>query len=127
MQTKTHEQIDTSLCGHPVTLREGYSEVELATTSLMEADDTGLVHGGFIFGLADHAAMLAINHPNVVLGSAQSKFLYPVQAGDVVRAHAQAKEMEGKKRRVQVDVFLGEKKVFEGEFICFVLDKHVLK
>lgn len=32
----------------------------------MAADEYRLVHGGFIFGLADYAVMLAINEPTVV-------------------------------------------------------------
>lgn len=127
MQITTHQKIDASLCGHPVTLQEGCCEIELTTLPMMAADDTGLIHGGFIFGLADYAAMLAINHPNVVLGSARSTFVSPVCVGDVLRARAKAEQTEGKKRNVHVEVLRGEKKVFEGEFTCFVLDKHVLK
>ena len=47
----------------------------------MAADGRGLVHGGFTFGLADFAAMCAVNDPNVVLGAATCKFLAPVQVG----------------------------------------------
>ncbi len=65
----THEKINQSLCGKPVELTPGHSIVELETTPDMEADGSGLVHGGFIFGLADYAAMIAINHPFVVLGA----------------------------------------------------------
>ncbi len=70
MEIKTHLAIDRRLCGEPLELREGFASVELTTTREMEADSSGLVHGGFVFGLADHAAMLAVNHPNVVLGQA---------------------------------------------------------
>jgi acyl-coenzyme A thioesterase PaaI-like protein len=48
----------------------------------MAVDDRGLVHGGFVFGLADHAAMLAVNDPNVVLGAASTRFLKPVRVGE---------------------------------------------
>jgi acyl-coenzyme A thioesterase PaaI-like protein len=44
----------------------------------MAADQRGLVHGGFTFGLADYAAMVAVNDPNVVLGAAEVRFLAPV-------------------------------------------------
>ena len=67
---RTHEAIDPELCGRLVSLAEGTAVVELRTVARMAADAHGLVHGGFVFGLADHAAMLAVNHPNVVLGSA---------------------------------------------------------
>ena len=33
----------------------------------------GWYNGGFIFGLADHAAMLAVNDPNVVLARCHRK------------------------------------------------------
>jgi acyl-coenzyme A thioesterase PaaI-like protein len=89
-------------------------------------DETGLVHGGFIFGLADYAAMIAVNHPHVVLGSASARFLKPVRTDEVVVAEAKVTETEGKKQKVSVTVSRGEAKVFEGEFICFVLHKHVL-
>ncbi len=92
----------------------------------MSVDQTGLVHGGFIFGLADHAAMIAVNHPNVVLGAAEVRFLKPVKAGETVVAKAKVEEKEGKKNSVTVSVSRGEEIVFEGMFTCFVLEKHVL-
>ena len=92
----------------------------------MAADRHGLVHGGFIFSLADHAAMLAVNHPNVVLGAAKTKFLRPVVVGEKVLAEAKVDRREGKKIFVQVTVDRGEETVFEGEFTCFEPPKHVL-
>ncbi len=41
-------------------------------------------------------------------------------------AEANADTLEGKKRVVSVIVKLDDSPVFEGEFTCFVLDKHVL-
>jgi uncharacterized protein (TIGR00369 family) len=93
----------------------------------MCADDSGLIHGGFIFGLADYAAMLAVNHPNVVLGGANVTFLKPVKVDDIVLADAEVMSVKGKKQVVSVTVTRSNQKVFEGEFICFVLDEHVLK
>jgi acyl-coenzyme A thioesterase PaaI-like protein len=92
----------------------------------MAVDQFNLVHGGFIFGLADYAAMLAVNHPNVVLGAAQVKFLRPTIVGDTAEATAQVETTEGKKQQVVVSVSTGEGTVFEGTFICFSLAKHVL-
>ncbi len=93
----------------------------------MVVDRHGLVHGGFTFGLADYAAMLAINNPNVILSSAQVKFIAPVKMGDIMLAEANVKSQEGKKREVQVEVFVGKKIVFSGLFLTYVLDKHVLE
>jgi acyl-coenzyme A thioesterase PaaI-like protein len=80
----------------------------------MAVDSFGLIHGGFTFGLADYAAMIAINHPNVVLVSAQIRFVAPVKIGETMRAHALVNKTEGKKSEVNVEVSVGEKKVFFG-------------
>lgn len=122
----THLGIDASLCGAPRRLGAGSAEVALTTLPSMAADSEGLVHGGFVFGLADHAAMLAVNHPNVVLGSATSKFLKPVRAGETVVATAIRTSEAGRRHVVAVEVRRGEEVVFTGEFTCFVLDRHVL-
>lgn len=126
MTINTHHAINQELCGHPLHVEEGNSQIELITTRQMAADDSGLVHGGFIFGLADYAAMLAVNHPNVVLGAAETKFLKPVRVGEVVKAHAKIKSISGKKQMVSVRVDRLHEQVFEGEFTCFILDRHIL-
>jgi uncharacterized protein (TIGR00369 family) len=126
MTINTHFAIDQTLCGHPVLVEEGSSQIELITTRQMAADDSGLIHGGFVFGLADYAAMLAVNHPNVVLGAAETKFLKPVRVGELVKAQAKVESIVGKKQTVSVRVDRSQELVFEGEFTCFVLDRHVL-
>src|SRR5579883_2053010 len=74
-QPRTHLAIDARLVGHPVHLADGTALVRLETTKDMAADDRSLVHGGFVFGLADYAAMLAVNEPTVVLAAAHLTFL----------------------------------------------------
>ena len=128
----THRNIDASLCGRPERIEPGKAEVVLETTKTMAVDDRGLVHGGFVFGAADYAAMLAVNHPNVVLGSATVKFTAPVRAGQSVRARAVLVREAGRKREVEVEVFVLDDRGVEGEavllgtFNCAVLDQHVL-
>lgn len=126
MEIITHNKINQELCGKPLLLEEGFSRVELLTTEGMAVDERGLIHGGFIFGLADYAAMIAVNHPNVVLGAADVKFLKPVTVNEVVVAEAKVEIKKGKKHTVVTTVKRGDEKVFEGEFACFTLDKHVL-
>lgn len=126
MKIMTHNKIDQELCGEPVEVEEGFSRVRLQPTERMAVDGSGLVHGGFIFGLADHSAMIAVNHPNVVLGAADIRFLKPVRIDERVVAEARVQIREGKKHEVQVTVYRGDEKVFEGKFVCFVPDKHVL-
>lgn len=126
MLLKTHLNIDSTLCGKVTKLEEGYAEVLLHTTQQMTADAQGLVHGGFIFGAADYAAMSAVNDPYVVLGSSSSKFVAPVKVKDVVHLKAKVSTTKGKKKIVDVEAFVSEKLVFEGSFTTFVLDAHVL-
>ncbi len=126
MQSKTHLGIDARLCGTPVDLAEGSATARFTTTPEMAADDRGLVHGGFVFGLADYAAMLAVNDPNVVLGAAETRFLAPVSVGQVVEAQAQVVAEKGRKRSVEVSARVGEVVVMSGTFTTFVLDQHVL-
>ena len=126
MQLNTHLNINTSLCGKVTKLQENYAEVLLHTTQQMAADMQGLVHGGFIFGAADYAAMSAVNDPYVVLGASSSKFIAPVKVGDAVICKALVVSIKGKKAEVEVEAFVNEKLVFEGNFTTFVLPAHVL-
>ena len=125
-EPNTHRQIERRLCGSPVALGEGQAVVELTPTPEMAADDRGLVHGGFVFGLADYAAMLAVNHPNVVLASAAVKFLAPVVVGERLRASARISSQQGKRAAVEVEVTLNGDVVFSGSFDTASPSSHVL-
>ncbi|AIU69726.1 thioesterase [Thermococcus eurythermalis] len=138
MEQRTHRRTSERLVGKPVKIEPGKAEVELLTTEEMAVDEYGLVHGGFTFGLADYAAMLAVNEPTVVLGKAEVKFLKPVRAGEKLVARAKImEESEGgvgdgtsprRKKLVKAEVFNERnEKVFEGTFHCYVLEKHVLE
>ncbi|MEL7060629.1 MAG: PaaI family thioesterase [Acidobacteriota bacterium] len=142
---QTHGSLRHDLSGEPVEIGSGAARVRLVTGEAMRADAEGLVHGGFVFSLADHAAMLAINEPTVVLGGADCRFLAPVRVGDVLEAIAERDAIDGKKQGVNVRVVrvpdgaqpaeasdTGEiddaaaDLVFEGDFTCFVPSRHVL-
>lgn len=124
---RTHLDIDQTLCGKPLSIADGESRVVFTALPEMAVDKTGLIHGGFVFGLGDYAAMLAVNHPNVVLGSADVRFLSPVQIGDTLEARASVQKVDGKKQMVDVVITQKDKKVFSGRFTCFVLEAHVLE
>ena len=126
MESRTHLSINPELCGVVIDIEQGSAVVELRTLPEMVADERGLVHGGFVFGLADYAAMVAVNDPNVVLGGAEMRFLKPVVVDEVLQAHAQVDSADGKKRTVTVTVRRGQELVFEGALTCFVLPQHVL-
>jgi acyl-coenzyme A thioesterase PaaI-like protein len=124
-EPNTHSEIDQELCGEPLELAEGRGSARFVATQKMNTDAHGLVHGGFIFGLADHAAMLAVNDPHVVLGSADVRFIAPVVVGDVVIATAEVTEEKGKKRVLSVSAKVGDKEVLSGTMVAFVLDRSV--
>lgn len=124
---QTHEKINQNLCGEIVKMQEGYVELRLETIPDMLADDVGLIHGGFIFGSADYAAMLAVNERNVVLVASECQFLSPVKLHDVVDVVARVRHKEGRKRNVHVEAFVLDIKVFEGEFKTVITERHVLK
>lgn len=126
ISSNTHLSISAELVGEIQQLQQGQSVVKLVTLPSMIADDFGLVHGGFIFGLADYAAMLAVNEPTVVLGAADSRFIAPVKVGDAPIATAIVIEQKGKKYSVECMVKVDDKPVYSGVFTCFVVDKHVL-
>lgn len=125
---KTHLKIDPRWVGAPLELGEGSASAFLVTTPEMAADERGLVHGGFVFGLADYAAMLAVNDPNVVLGAADTRFLKPVRVGERLEARARIEETDGRKSRAKVEVLRGGDIgdiVMTGTFSCFTLDRHI--
>jgi acyl-coenzyme A thioesterase PaaI-like protein len=124
MDVRTHTAIDPELCGTVLVAAEGRATVELATTDVMAVDDHRLVHGGFVFGLADHAAMVAVNQPTVVLAAARVRFALPVVVGDKLVAEA---AVAADNQRVDVTVNRGDDVVMTGEFSCRVLDRHVLE
>jgi acyl-coenzyme A thioesterase PaaI-like protein len=124
----THLKTSKKLIGNVISIEEDKAIVQLNISEEMVVDSLGLSHGGFTFGLADYAAMVLINHPNVVLGKAEVKFVKPTVVGDVLTATASYKEKINEVKTV-VSVLVFNKKqevVFEGEFVCFTLPKHVL-
>ncbi len=128
MIIKTHKLINQKLCGVPKIIEDdSYCEVELLTDREMIVDETGLVHGGFIFGAADYCAMLSVNHPNVVLASAEVSFLKPTKAGEKLIFKGSVYFKDGKKRKVKVEgINESGEVVFKGDFFCVIPSKHVL-
>lgn len=122
----THLELSPRLCGEARELGAGTARVELLAVAEMRADEHGLVHGGFVFGLADYAAMLAINDPYVVLGAAEVRFVRPVIVGDRLWADAREQPAQGKKRMVLVEVTRDSELVMTGTFTCFVPTEHIL-
>ena len=129
MQQNTHLKTSNELVGTVISIEENKAIVQLKMIEKMAVDAMGLAHGGFTFGLADYAAMVATNHPNVVLGKAEVKFIKPTVVGDMLTAEAIVLEkFNPVKSAVSVTVKnQNNVVVFEGVFICFALENHVLQ
>jgi len=127
VMVRTHEKINGELCGEIMKMEEGYVEVRLLAIEDMLADEVGLIHGGFVFGAADYAAMLAVNEKNVVLVASNCQFLSPVKLHDEINVIAKVRHKEGRKRNVHVEAYVLDIKVFEGEFKTVITEKHILK
>lgn len=127
MKQTTHTTINLDLVGRVLEIEtDHFARISLVTNNEMVVDNKGLIHGGFTFGLADYAAMTAVNHPNVVLTDAQVHFVRPVKLGDILLALGRVEEKDGKRRKVQVEIRVADKVVFQGKFNCIITEKHVL-
>lgn len=126
MILKTHLKIDEQLNGELVVLKDSYAKVILETNESMLADEHGLIHGGFIFGAADYAAMAAVNHPNVVLVKSEVKFLAPTKLGAKVILEANVTDTNGSRNTIEVIGHIDSKNVFKGIFYTTILQKHIL-
>ena len=71
--------------------------------------------------------MIAVNERNVVLVGSNCQFLSPVKFHDEVTFIARVRHKEGKKRNVNVEGYVLDIKVFEGEFKTVITERHVLK
>ena len=129
IKQNTHLLASEKLVGSVVSIENNKATVSLKITKEMAVDEFSLAHGSFTFGLADYAAMVAINEPTVVLGKAEVKFTKPVVVGDEITANAIISEdSNGKKIPVSVTVVNAKNElVFEGVFTCFVLETHILQ
>lgn len=128
LKQNTHLLASKKLVGSVISITKNNAKVSLQITQEMVVDTFNLAHGSFTFGLADYAAMVAINEPTVVLGKADTKYLKPVVLNDELTAIAEVTETKGKKVTVIVKVTNQIKElVFEGDFTCFVLDHHILE
>ncbi|MDA3945287.1 MAG: PaaI family thioesterase [Helicobacteraceae bacterium] len=127
MVQNTHLKINTKLCGEVIKLAKGYAKVQLKTDAKMVADEEGLIHGGFIFGAADFAAMSAVNEANVVLTGSTCRFIAPSAKGDIIDFEANIVEQEGPKAVVEVVGHCHGRDIFTGSFKTYITKEHILK
>ncbi len=130
-EVRTHPSIDSRFSGKVIAIGDGWARVALETLAEMAADEEGLVHGGFVFSMADFAAMVAVNEPTVVLAASSMEFLAPVRVGEKLEARATVRESVGPRHDVEVEVVRAtdreERPVASGRFDCVVTRQHVLQ
>lgn len=128
IKQNTHLLASKKLIGEVISIENNTAKVTLTITPEMAVDNYQLAHGSFVFGLADYAAMVAINEPTVVLGKAETKFMKPVVVDDKLTAIATITDKSHPKKIVVSATVTNQTNalVFEGNFVCFVLEKHIL-
>lgn len=122
-----YQLLDSGICGELVKISDLHAETVLKTDDRMVADDYGLVHPGFVFSAASFCAIAAINDPNAIVVTSESKFLSPIEKGNELHFFAKVLQNDTKKREVKVTGTLLGLKIFEGMFDVAVFDKHILK
>ena len=113
---KHADSVTNAAPGTAVTVTPGFSRVELVTSGNMTSPGSEFVRGGVVFGVADYAAMLALDQPGAMLQAAEVQFIRPVKVDELIIAEAHARIRHGKKRHVTVTVSHGAEKVLQGEF-----------
>ena len=126
MDVRTHTAISDRYVGTPERVDDGEAVVTLTATDEMRADETGLVHGGFVFGAADYAGMLAVNEPTVVLAGADVEFTAPAAVGDELRARGEVTNRTDRRVDVACTVTVDGETIMQGTFDCAVPDRHVM-
>ncbi|RDU71980.1 thioesterase [Helicobacter aurati] len=89
--------------------------------------DSRLIHSGFVFSSAAHAALTALNKKNSLIIGADVKFLAPIELGHEVIFKAEALQDDTKKCEIKVEGFLLDIKIFYGIFYVAVFDKKIFK
>ena len=121
-----YNKVNESFAGTLEEFKDGYARVYFVATNDMIADYKNMIHYAFIFGAANYAAMAAVNKRTMVLVTSKTNFLAPIAVNDEIIFEAKSHQKDTKKRNVHVVGIFNQVKVFEGEFIILILDKHPL-
>ncbi|RDU61227.1 thioesterase [Helicobacter didelphidarum] len=120
------KDISFRLSGELIGLAHNVSKVKFTPIEDM-CVDSRLIHSGFIFSAASHAALTALNKKNSLIIGADIKFLAPIELGHEVIFKAEALQDDTKKCEVKVEGFLLDIKIFYGMFYIAVFDKKIFK
>ena len=101
---------------------------ERARSELMIAESMVLAkarvaRGHYLFAQANSLAIALVDAPMVLTGSAELKFIRPVQLGEVAVAVGKVLKRKRNKYWVQVSVHVGTEEVLRGDWILFAIDR----
>ncbi len=126
MEQKVRLHASRQWVGEPLLIKDGYSEVELFVFSEMAVDERGMVNNGFIFGLGEYAAVLAINMDFVFVERAEIEFLKPVRIGERLEAVARKVDEDNGLITVNVVVSDSSEEIMRGNYFCRLHEEHLL-
>ena len=106
-------------------LAPGRATLEMTVTDLM-VNGHGIIHGGYVFLLADTAFACACNYPGAVTvaASADITFVSPARQGDVLVAEAVERHRYGRSGIYDVSVSCGDRVVAEFRGLSRTLTGH---
>lgn len=82
-----------------------------------------VARGHHLFAQANSLAIALVDAPMALTGSAELKFIRPVQWGEVTMAVGQVLKRRGNKYWIRVSVHVGAEEVLRGNWVIFAIDQ----
>ncbi|GIP14509.1 transcription factor FapR [Paenibacillus montaniterrae] len=85
---------------------------------------TGIARGHHLFAQANSLAVAVIDCPIALTASADIRFIRPVQLGEkcIAKAYVRSNDEERNKSRVELNTYVGDELVFQGNFVIYRSD-----
>lgn len=85
---------------------------------------TGIARGHHLFAQANSLAVAVIDCPIALTASADIRFVRPVQLGEkcIAKAYVRSNDEERNKSRVELNTYVGDELVFQGNFVIYRSD-----
>lgn len=85
---------------------------------------TGIARGHHLFAQANSLAVAVIDCPIALTASADIRFIRPVQLGEkcIAKAYVRSNDAERNKSRVELNTYVGDELVFQGNFVIYRSD-----
>lgn len=85
-----------------------------------------IARGHHLFAQANSLAVAVINCPIALTASADIRFIRPVQLGEkcIAKAYVRLHDEERNKSKVELNTYVGDELVFQGQFVIFRSNEH---